>query len=101
MTRLAGNGIATLALLCVAQFVVVLDATIVAVALPSIGGGLWLSAGGLQGVVSAYGIAFGGLLLACGRLGDVHGRRRLFAAGLGLFAVASLACAVATSPALL
>jgi len=92
----------TLPLLCGAQFLVVLDATIVAVALPDIRAALgFASAAGLQWVISAYTLTFGGLLVAAGRLGDVAGRRRLFAAGVSGFGAASLACALAPSPALL
>src|SRR4051795_4174005 len=77
-----------LALLCSAQFVVVLDVTIVAIALPAIRHDLGFSETGLQWVISAYGVAFGGLLLAAGRLGDVHGHRRMMAGGLVVFGVA-------------
>src|SRR5215213_10065662 len=82
-------------LLCAAQFLVVLDVTIVAVALPDIRDSLSMSPETLQWVVSAYTLTFGGLLIAAGRLGDLVGRRRLFAAGLALFGAASLACALA------
>jgi MFS family permease len=85
----------TLALLCAAQFVVVLDVTIVAVALPAIRHDLGFSTEGLQWVVTAYTLSFGGLLIAAGRLGDLAGRRRVFRAGLVLFGGASLACALA------
>jgi MFS family permease len=92
---------ARLALLCVAQFVVVLDVTIVAIALPAVGDDLGVSATGLQWVLSAYTLTFGGLLMLAGRAADLYGRRRAFRAGLGLFAAASLACALApTAPAL-
>ena len=84
-------------LLCAAQFLVVLDVTIVAVALPAIRGSLALSPESLQWVVSAYTLTFGGLLIAAGRLGDLLGRRRLFTAGLVTFGAASLACALAPS----
>src|SRR3954449_9968454 len=90
-----------LAVLAVAQFMVVLDVTIVNVALPAIQTDLGFSADGLQWVVNAYTLAFGGLLLLGGRLSDVLGRRRLFMAGLGLFAVASLAGGLSTSPGML
>ncbi|MDX6607720.1 MAG: hypothetical protein QOD14_2260 [Solirubrobacterales bacterium] len=80
-----------LILLCVAQFVVVLDASIVNVALPSIGKGLNLSEQDLPWVVNAYVIAFGGFLLLGGRAADLLGRRRVFMAGLVVVAVASLA----------
>ena len=84
-----------LALLCVAQFVVVLDATIVAIALPAIQSEFGLSAPALGWVITAYTVTFGGFLLAAGRLADRFGRRRMFAAGLGLFGLASLACGLA------
>ncbi len=80
-----------LAVLAVAQFMVVLDVTIVNVALPAIQTDLGFSADGLQWVVNAYTLAFGGLLLLGGRAGDLLGRRRLFIVGLGLFGAASLA----------
>ena len=79
-----------LILLCVAQFVVVLDASIVNVALPSIGRGLHFSEQNLPWVVNAYVIAFGGFLLLGGRAADLLGRRRVFMAGLIVVAVASL-----------
>ncbi len=75
--------------------------TIVAVTLPTVRRELGFLATGLQWVVSAYTLAFGGLLVAAGRAGDLFGRRRLFALGLALFGVASLACGLATSPAAL
>jgi len=84
-------------LLCAAQFLVVLDVTIVAVALPAIRDSLAMSPENLQWVVSAYTLTFGGLLIAAGRAGDVLGRRRLFTAGLVTFGAASLACALAPS----
>ena len=87
-----------LGLLCVAQFVVVLDATIVAVALPEIQDELGFSQAGLQWVVSAYTLAFGGFLLLAGRVADLWGRRRLFMIGLAVFSAASLACGLAVSP---
>src|ERR687884_984513 len=71
-----------LILLCVAQFVVVLDASIVNVALPTIGRGLRFSEASLPWVVNAYVIAFGGFLLLGGRAADLLGRRRVFMAGL-------------------
>ncbi len=80
-----------LALLCVAQFVVVLDASIVNVALPTIGEALDFSEANLPWVVNAYVLTFGGFLLLGGRLADLLGRRRVFMAGLVLFALASLA----------
>jgi MFS family permease len=78
-----------LVLLCVAQFVLVLDVTIVAVALPVIGRDLGFSDAALPWVVSAYTLAFGGCLLAAGRAADVYGRRRMFVTGLAVFAAAS------------
>jgi EmrB/QacA subfamily drug resistance transporter len=86
-----------LALLCMAQFVVVLDAAIVNVALPSIGDALDFSQENLSWVVNAYVLTFGGFLLLGGRLADLLGRRRVFMFGLVLFALASLAGGFATS----
>jgi EmrB/QacA subfamily drug resistance transporter len=86
-----------LILLCVAQFVVVLDASIVNVALPSIGRGLDFSEANLPWVVNAYVIAFGGFLLLGGRAADLVGRRRVFMAGLLVVAVASLAAGFAAN----
>ncbi len=86
-----------LGLLCMAQFVVVLDAAIVNVALPSIGEDLAFSQENLSWVVNAYVLTFGGFLLLGGRLADLLGRRRVFMFGLVLFALASLAGGFATS----
>src|SRR5918992_621297 len=86
-----------LALLCMAQFVVVLDASIVNVALPSIGEGLDFSQDNLTWVVNAYVLTFGGFLLLGGRMADLLGRRRVFLAGLALVAVASLAAGFAAN----
>src|ERR671936_1445964 len=86
-----------LILLCVAQFVVVLDASIVNVALPTIGRGLHFSEENLPWVVNAYVIAFGGFLLLGGRAADLLGRRRVFMAGLLVVAVASLAAGFAVN----
>ena len=82
-------------LLSVAQFMVILDATVVNVALPSIARSLGLAAGNLQWVVTAYVLASGGLVLLGGRAADVAGRRRVFLAGLTVFTVASLASGLA------
>jgi EmrB/QacA subfamily drug resistance transporter len=82
-----------------AQLMVVLDATIVNVALPSIQQSLHFSSSGLQWVISAYTLAFGGLLLFGGRLGDVLGRRRVFVGGLVAFSLGSFAGGLATSSA--
>src|SRR4051794_7608363 len=86
-----------LILLCVAQFVVVLDASIVNVALPSIGRALDFSQTNLPWVVNAYVLTFGGFLLLGGRMADLLGRRRVFMGGLVLFALASLAGGFAQS----
>jgi EmrB/QacA subfamily drug resistance transporter len=90
-----------LALLCGAFFMVLLDGTIVLVALPSIGAELGFSEQSLQWVLSAYALTFGGLLLLGGRAADLLGRRRVFIAGVGLFTAASLLCGLAWSPAAL
>jgi EmrB/QacA subfamily drug resistance transporter len=90
-----------LALLAVAQFVVVLDASIVNVALPTIGNALSFSQDDLSWVVNAYVLTFGGFLLLGGRLADLLGRRRVFMSGLVLFALASLAGGFANSEAAL
>jgi EmrB/QacA subfamily drug resistance transporter len=90
-----------LALLCGAFFMVLLDGTITLVALPSIGAGLRFSEQGLPWVLSAYALAFGGLLLLGGRAADLLGRRRMFMAGVVLFTAASLICGLAWSPAVL
>jgi EmrB/QacA subfamily drug resistance transporter len=86
-----------LALLCIAQFVVVLDASITNVALPTIGASLSISQDNLSWVVNAYVLTFGGFLLLGGRLADLLGRRRVFMFGLVLFALASLAGGFAES----
>jgi EmrB/QacA subfamily drug resistance transporter len=86
-----------LALIVTAQFMVVLDVAVVNVALPSIKADLGFSEAGLQWVVSAYAIVFGGTLLLGGRLADLFGRRRMFIGGLVLFAVTSLLCGLAWS----
>jgi EmrB/QacA subfamily drug resistance transporter len=88
-----------LALIVTAQFMVVLDVAIVNVALPSIKTDLNFSQQSLQWVISAYAIFFGGTLLLGGRLADLLGRRRLFIAGLALFAASSLLCGIAWSEA--
>jgi len=84
-----------LAVLCAASLMVVLDSSIVAVALPAIQTDLGFTPAGLAWVVTAYLVAFGGLLLISGRLGDLLGRRRVFLGGLGLFTLASLAAGLA------
>jgi len=85
-----------LVLVCLAQFMVILDATIVNVALPSIQADLGMSESGLQWVVNAYALLFGGFLLLGGRAGDLIGRKRIFLVGLVVFTSASLLCALAT-----
>ena len=90
-----------LALLCGAFFMVLLDGTIVLVALPSIGADLGFSEHGLQWVLSAYALSFGGLLLLGGRAADLLGRRRVFMTGVLFFTAASLMCGLAWSPAAL
>jgi EmrB/QacA subfamily drug resistance transporter len=90
-----------LVIACLAQFMVVLDATIVNVALPSIQRGLHFSSSSLPWVVNGYTLIFGGFLMLGGRAADLIGRKRLFASGVVLFSVASLLNGVATSPAML
>jgi EmrB/QacA subfamily drug resistance transporter len=90
-----------LLVLCTGMLMIVLDATIVNVALPSIQNDLGFSQANLTWVINAYLIAFGGLLLLAGRLGDLIGRRLIFIIGLAIFTGASLACAVAQSQGML
>jgi EmrB/QacA subfamily drug resistance transporter len=87
--------------LCTGMLMIVLDATVTNVALPSIQDDLGFSSSSLAWVVNAYMIAFGGLLLLAGRLGDLVGRRRVFLIGLAVFTLASLLCGLADSQALL
>ena len=86
-----------LALVCVAFFMTVLDVSIVNVALPSIGRSLRFSETGLQWVITAYAITFGGFLLLGGRTADILGRKRIFLAGVLLFSAASLVCGLSGS----
>jgi EmrB/QacA subfamily drug resistance transporter len=86
-----------LVIVCLAQFMVVLDATVVNVALPSIQRDLGFSAADLQWVINSYTLMFGGFLLLGGRAGDLFGRRKLFLAGVAIFAFASLLNGLATS----
>jgi EmrB/QacA subfamily drug resistance transporter len=86
-----------LALVCVAFFMTVLDVSIVNVALPSIGRSLHFSETGLQWVITAYAITFGGFLLLGGRAGDILGRKRMFLIGVAIFSIASLICGLAGS----
>src|SRR5215218_6978871 len=90
-----------LVLICIAQLMVVLDATIANIALPYIGRDLHMSGTNLTWIVTGYALAFGGFLLLGGRLGDLYGRRRTFMIGLSIFAVASLAGGLAQSEVLL
>ena len=87
--------------LCLASLMIVLDATIVNVALPSIKSDLGFNETSLAWVVNAYLLTYGGLLLLGGRLGDLFGPRRLFLIGIGLFTLASLLCGLSTSQAML
>ncbi len=90
-----------LVVLCLGFLMIILDQTIVNVALPSIQHDLHFSQSGLAWVINAYLIAFGGLLLLVGRLGDLVGRRRIFLSGLVLFTLASLVCGISDSQAML
>jgi EmrB/QacA subfamily drug resistance transporter len=90
-----------LVIACLAQFMVVLDVTVVNVALPSIQRGLHFSPSNLQWVVNAYTLIFGGFLLLGGRVSDLIGRKRLFTVGVALFSLASLLNGLASSPAML
>jgi EmrB/QacA subfamily drug resistance transporter len=91
----------SLVVLCIGVLMIVLDATVVNVALPSIQTDLGFSASSLAWVVNAYLIAFGGLLLLAGRIGDLIGRRTVFVSGLILFTLASLVCGASQSPEML
>ena len=91
----------SLVVLCIGVLMIVLDATVVNVALPSIQTDLGFSTSSLAWVVNAYLIAFGGLLLLAGRIGDLIGRRTVFITGLTLFTVASLLCGASQSPEML
>src|SRR5882724_3318784 len=90
-----------LVVLCAGMLMIILDQTIVNVALPSIQSDLGFSQSSLAWVVNAYLIPFGGLLLLAGRLGDLLGQRRMFLIGLGVFTAASLLCAAAENQAML
>ncbi|WP_262700465.1 MULTISPECIES: MFS transporter [Streptomyces] len=87
-----------LVVLCLVQFMLVLDDNVVSVALPSIRDDLGFTAAGLAWVVNAYFLAFGGLLLLFGRMADLLGRRRVFLTGVALFGAASLLCGLAREP---
>ena len=101
MNRHGTNPWLILVLVCFAQFMVVLDATVVNVALPSIQNDLGLSEANLQWIVNAYTLVFGGFLLLGGRAGDLLGRKRLFLFGLVVFTVASLLDGLSTSSGML
>ena len=91
------NSLLVLILLCSAQFMVVLDFSIVNVALPAIQRDLGFTTQNLQWIVTAYSLTSGGFLLLGGRIGDLFGRRRLFMIGMVLFAFASFMCGIAQS----
>jgi EmrB/QacA subfamily drug resistance transporter len=93
--RHSSNPWVVLVLVCLAQFMVILDATITNVALPSIQLDLHMTQSNLQWVVNAYALLFGGFLLLGGRAGDLIGRKRVFLAGVALFTLASLLCGLA------
>jgi MFS family permease len=95
LARRNSNGL--LVLVCLAQYMVILDVSIVNVALPAIRGDLGFSTTGLQWVVNAYTLTFAGFLMLGGRASDLLGRRRVFLGGTALFVAASLTCAVAAS----
>jgi EmrB/QacA subfamily drug resistance transporter len=101
LARRAGPKTALLLIVCLAQFMVILDVSIVNVALPSMRSGLHFSTTGLQWVVNAYTLTFAGFLMLGGRCADLVGRRRVFLAGTAVFTLSSLACALADSKDLL
>ncbi|KAB2881725.1 MAG: MFS transporter, partial [Kofleriaceae bacterium] len=84
-------------LLCAAQFLVILDTSIVGIALPALQRALGFDAAGLQWIFNAYVVAFGGLLLLGGRLADLYRPRRLFAIGFGVLTAASLVAGLAAT----
>jgi MFS family permease len=86
-----------LALITLAQFIVVVDFTIVQVALPSIGREFGVSVNGLQWIVTAYGLTLAGFLMLSGRVGDIYGHKKLFIIGILLFSLASLTGGLAPS----
>src|ERR1700751_8618 len=99
--RNTANPWVVLVLVCLAQFMVVLDATVVNVALPSMQKDLHMSEANLQWIVNAYTLVFGGFLLLGGRAGDLLGRKRLFLGGLVVFTLASLLDGLSTSQGML
>ncbi len=98
---MSSNRLLALVILCAASLMVILDGTIVTVALSAIQSDLGFTAGSLSWVMNSFMIAFGGLLLLSGRLGDLLGRKRMFLAGIAVFVAASLACGLAAGPAML
>src|SRR3954447_26638704 len=101
MTESDRNKWWTLGAVCVATFMLLVDITIVNVALPAIADDLGSSFSDLQWVVDAYALSLASLLLTAGSLADLFGRRRIFLIGLGLFTLSSLLCGLATSPSFL
>ncbi len=101
VTQTARSRWIALVVLCVGMLMIILDSTVVNVALPSIQRDLHFSQPNLAWVVNAYLITFGGLLLLAGRLGDLIGRKRVFMVGLALFTLASLACGLSQSQGML
>jgi EmrB/QacA subfamily drug resistance transporter len=101
LSRRTGSTNALLFVVCLAQFMVILDVAVVNIALPAMRDGLHFSTTGLQWIVNAYTITFAGFMLLGARAADLLGRRRVFVAGVTLFALSSLACATADSRAML
>ena len=101
MRRTATNPWVVLVLICLAQFMVVLDATIVNVALPHIQSSLGFNEASLQWVINAYTLVFAGFLLLGGRAGDLLGRKRLFLIGLVVFTAASFLNGISSTPGML
>ena len=97
----AGSGPGVLVLVCACQFMVILDASIVNVALPSVDRDLGFTAAGLAWVVNGYLLTFAGLMLLGGRAADLFGHRRTLAAGMLLFSTSSLVGGLATAPQIL
>src|SRR4051794_37134338 len=101
MSRHSTNPWVVLVIICLAQFMVVLDATIVNVALPHIQTSLGFTEASLQWVINAYTLVFAGFLLLGGRVGDLLGRKRFFLIGLVIFTIASLLNGLATTSGML
>jgi MFS family permease len=98
LARARSHRCAALPVVLAGTFMVVLDFFIVNVAMPAMQADLHASTGAIEWVVAGYGLTFATLLITAGRLGDQHGRRRMFSLGLALFTVASAACGLAWSP---